>query len=487
MLLVGAVVLLSGGQSIVLSGVPSIVDVDESTATVSEDKTQFDVDVDSNLGESQSILVRLLNTAGNEATSTLSLTAPTGVNMSVEEVDNNILTIDDLGVSSWILTMPARSSIVAGEEWQTVTTDSDSNSVGQHTSIAAVDTDITMISYYDATDGNLKFARTVNGGESASDWTTVASIVTSGDVGRYTDIAAVDSNTAHISYYDVSNTALKVATTNDGGSNWSSANVDSSGDVGRYTSIAALNANVFVSYYDATNGDLVVAKSTNSGTSWTANAVDSIGDVGMHTAIALPDADTVIVGYYDATNQALKIARSIDGGGSWATAVIDSSGDVGREASIVAVDAQTLFVSYYDATNDDLKAAKSVDGGSAWSVSVIDSTGEVGRYASIAASDTSNVFISYQSVTDSSLKVARSTDGGGTWNLVTLDSTGGVGEYTSITAPSASAIAVSYYDGANNNLKFARSIRKAELLIDVERETDDPVGLYTISGAVTGQ
>jgi hypothetical protein len=65
----------------------------------------------------------------------------------------------------------------------------------------------------------------------------------------------------HISYYDATNRDLKYAYWN--GGQWRVETVDSSGEVGEWTSLM-LNAagSAHISYYDHTNGDLKYA--TNS-------------------------------------------------------------------------------------------------------------------------------------------------------------------------------------------------------------------------------
>jgi hypothetical protein len=63
-----------------------------------------------------------------------------------------------------------------------------------------------------------------------------------------------------ISYYDATNGALKYASGGAGG--WTVSTVDSAGgDVGAYTGIAYDNfSRTHISYYDAVNGDLKVAR-----------------------------------------------------------------------------------------------------------------------------------------------------------------------------------------------------------------------------------
>jgi hypothetical protein len=82
--------------------------------------------------------------------------------------------------------------------------------VGTSTSIAIGSNDAVHISYYDATNKDLKYATCASSCSSASSWTTT-SVDTTGIVGSYTSIA-IDSNDAvHISYRDSTNSDLKYA------------------------------------------------------------------------------------------------------------------------------------------------------------------------------------------------------------------------------------------------------------------------------------
>ena len=78
----------------------------------------------------------------------------------------------------------------------------------------------------------------------------------------------------HISYYDATNGNLKYAVKD--GSQWTNITVDSTGNVGYSTSIALDgNENPSISYYDGGNKRLKFA--TKTGSSWTTVIVDSVG------------------------------------------------------------------------------------------------------------------------------------------------------------------------------------------------------------------
>ncbi len=104
-----------------------------------------------------------------------------------------------------------------------------------------------------------------------------------GVVGLYTSQAIVNGNPA-ISYYDQTNGDLKFVRANDasGTSFGTPVTVDSTGDVGQYTSITAVNGILGISYYDVTNGNLKFVRSTDNGLTFSSSiTVDSTGDVGQ--------------------------------------------------------------------------------------------------------------------------------------------------------------------------------------------------------------
>jgi hypothetical protein len=133
------------------------------------------------------------------------------------------------------------------------------------------------VAYYVSSTGDLKFVRAGRGGtvdNTAITFSTVRTVESAGNVGQYCSIASADGAVFYISYYDATNADLKVAKSINSGTSWTLQTVDSSGDVGKYTSIkvvpgATTSADiVYVSYYDATNGDLKLAKSLDGGATW---------------------------------------------------------------------------------------------------------------------------------------------------------------------------------------------------------------------------
>jgi glucose uptake protein GlcU len=345
-----------------------------------------------------------------------------------------------------------------------ITTVDSAGDVGSYSSLV-VDGDNLYISYYDATNGDLKFAKSTDGGATwpLGNFETIDSV---GDVGWYTSIA-VNGTNVYISYLDDTNGTLKFAKSTDGGYTWPAGNIKTIDSVGfiEYNTITVDGANIYISYLDGTNYDLKLAKSTDGGATWPAGnikTVDSTGIVGQFSSVAI-NGTNVYISYYDNDNGNLKLAKSTDSGATWPAGnikTIDSAGDVGMCTSI-AVDGVNVYISYYANIDFDLKIAKSTDSGATWlagNIKTIDSTGNVGGYTSIAINGT-NVYISYYDDDNGNLKFAESTDSGATWpagNIKIVDSAGYVGWYTSI-AVNGTNVYISYYDLSNYDLKLAKS------------------------------
>ena len=85
--------------------------------------------------------------------------------------------------------------------------------------------------------------------------------------------------------------------------------IDSTGAVGVNTSIAiGTNGNPIISYYDLTNSALKVAACNNpTCTTSTNTTIDSNGYVGYFTSIAIGTNGNPIISYYDYVNGALKV------------------------------------------------------------------------------------------------------------------------------------------------------------------------------------
>ena len=318
----------------------------------------------------------------------------------------------------------------------------------------------------------------------------------SGTVGLYPSLKVVNGNPA-ISYYDQTNGDLKFVRAFDpDGANWGiPTTVDSTGQVGYYTSMAVINGNPAITYLDNTNNDLRYVRALNaSGTSWgTPLTLDSAGAVGQYTSLAIVNGNPA-VSYQDETNANLKYIRASDSSGtSWGTSLtLDSSGNVGRDNSLAVVNGNPA-ISYHDATNGDLKFTRALDAnGTSWGTPIAaDSVGDVGSSGSLTTVS-GKPAISYYA-NDGSLRFVRASDvSGTTWGKsIVLANLGNVGQYTSLAVVNGLP-AVSCYDVAHGDLKYVRALDATgsswgePVIVDNHMDSPDDVGLASSQRVVSG-
>ncbi|MCB1278053.1 choice-of-anchor D domain-containing protein [Prosthecobacter sp.] len=331
-----------------------------------------------------------------------------------------------------------------------IAVDGTSSNVGSHCSQAIVDGN-PAISYYDVTNGDLKFVRAST--PDGSTWGTPVTVASAGDVGQYTSLCVVNGNPA-ISYYDVTNGDLKFvrASTADGSAWGTPVTIDSVGDVGQFTSLCVVNGNPAIGYFDADNVDLKFVRASDaSGGSWNAPLTIDISG-GAFVSLAVVNGNPAI-SYSNPNNGNLKFIRASNvDGTSWSGGTsIDTTG--GQYTSLAVVNGNPA-ISYHNPTNGNLKfiRASNVDGTSWSGGTAIDTTG--GEYTSLAVVN-GKPFVSYYNQNNGNLKYIRSNDPSGTsWQTgKSLDTVGDVGQFTSLAVVNNQP-AIAYYDVTNGDLKW---------------------------------
>jgi hypothetical protein len=310
-------------------------------------------------------------------------------------------------------------------------------SVGWRSSLAIGLDGLGLISYYDATNGDLKVAHCDDISCSSATYVTPDS---TGNVGSETSITIGVDGLGLISYYDHTNGDLKAAHCNDiTCSTATTATLDSTGDIGYYTSIAiGVDGLGLISYYDGTYGDLKAAHCNNTTCSTaTTYTLDSTGDIGYSTSITIGVDGLGLISYYDKTNGDLKVAHCNNTTCSTATTyTLDPSvDDVGWSTSITIGINGLALISYYDATNKDLKIAdcNNVTCSTATNF-ILDSSDPTGwGNTSITIGLDGLPLISYFDLANEDLKVAHCNNPlCSTATYYTLDSIGYVGDCSSI-------------------------------------------------------
>lgn len=270
-----------------------------------------------------------------------------------------------------------------------------------------------------------------------AEWST-ETVDSAGDTGQYTSIAAANGR-LHISYYDVTNGDLRYATREAGGA-WDLQTIDKAANSGLHTSIA-VNDYVHISYYKESSSQLKYA--TDETGQWVAGAIDSAHIVGQYTSIHVDRNEKSHISYYDAGDHSLKYASNLSG--AWVMETVDDGGalgNVGRSSSIAVDSRGRVHIGYYDMANGDLKYA--VKDGSGWRISTIDEAGDVGWHSSIAIDSGDGIHIGYGDAGNGVLKYAGMT-GAGSWQTVTVDSAGYLRGAIALAADSAGALHISYY------------------------------------------
>jgi hypothetical protein len=312
------------------------------------------------------------------------------------------------------------------------------------------------VAYYDATGGDLLYARhaaTLAAPAAAGAGWTLTPVDAARDVGDDPSIVVTGGGTVSILYYDRTAGDLRLAVAPAGGA-WTTAVVDHAGDVGRGGALVAdKNGALHACYFDATNGVLKYA--TNRTGAWAARAVTS-APAGADCAIGIDKELRPRLVYYDAASADLKYAR-LD---KTKTIVrtIDSVGDVGATPSLVVGSDGSLSATYYDATKGDLKfaALPSNKPNANWTLAVIDSAGDVGLGASLALAGPGapgTPRIAYTDTTSGQLKVAVKS--GAIWSATAVTGATGASAPVSLALTPAAVGHAVYYNGAMATLDHA--------------------------------
>ncbi|NKE71607.1 FG-GAP-like repeat-containing protein [Candidatus Manganitrophus noduliformans] len=367
-------------------------------------------------------------------------------------------------------TQTDKTIISSDPVWTTQTVDSGGNT-GQHTSIAVDASGNQHISYYDATNQDLKYAKWTG-----SSW-SIQTVESAGNVGLITSIALDSAGNPHISY--AGGGLLKYAKWT--GGSWSIQTVDPSIISSSYSTSLALDSagqphiaymkpnavgnprlyyakwtgsswsiqepNTTVS--SVTGASLALDSSANphiayadsgvikytkwTGSAWTTQNVDTTGSTA-NPSLGLDGAGIPHIGYGRVT--VLKYAKW--NGSAWALQTVAS--DWGNSKTSTVLDGSgNPHIGYY-ATNGDLKYAKWT--GTVWAIQAADISGDVGQYPSLRFDPTGNPQISYYDATNQDLKFAKFAPG--TAVYTTQTGYDPLGRVSSVSYPDGSSVQYAY-------------------------------------------
>jgi hypothetical protein len=351
-------------------------------------------------------------------------------------------------------------SVAASAMGNSIVTVDQDGTVGQYTSMALDAQGNPVISYYDPSETKLKVVHCFD--KNCSSFNAILTPDAASQVGQYSSLVLDHSGNPVVSYYDQANTALKVL--HCGNSSCSSGNTiatpDSVGVVGQYTSIAVDSSDrPVVSYYDVTNGKLKILHCGNAACSAGNSLVkpDTGSSNGVQSSVKLNAAGNPVVAYFDFSNSSLKILRCGNANCTAGNAIdtLDSIGDVGRYPSLVLDGSGNPAVSYLDLSNGDLKVLRC--GNAACSagntIAAADTNGVAGYYSSLALDAAGIPVVSYHNISNGSLKFVHCGNAACTnGNMITSPDASGL--YTSLALDASGNPVVSYYNANQGDLKL---------------------------------
>jgi hypothetical protein len=330
--------------------------------------------------------------------------------------------------------------------------------VGFYTSVAIGADGLGLISYYDFGTRDLRVARCT---DTACASATLQTVDATGDVGTHTSVTIGADGFPLISYFDETNRDLKVAHCHDVACLGATVTPldGAASDVGRYSAVAlGADGRGLITYFDATDSDLKVAKCLDVAcTTAIISTLDSDGSVGLEdTAVTIGADGLGLISYHDATNDGLKVAHCDTP--ACTTAMLTTLDPAGGSYTSVTIGADGLgLIAYFDGTLGNLKVAHCSNVNCTLAtLSTLDSAGNVGIYTSVKVGADGLGLISYWDATSGNLKVAHCSNTACTAaTLSTIDSVGVVGEYAALAIGADGLGLISYYDATNADLKVA--------------------------------
>lgn len=348
----------------------------------------------------------------------------------------------------------------SGRNWTVVTADT-AGDVGMYSSLILHSG--VYISYYDATNGNLKLAHSTDG----TSWSKSVISGTNVNVGLYTSLAIDDDDHLHITFFNVSYGLLQEAYQG-GASKWAFRTIDENHDVGLASSLDLdSTGRPFISYLDDSPNDLKMAERIGPAT-WLTSLVTGTNQIGSYTSLKVDSTGKPHIAFYDATREDLNYAEW--NGSAWAFTSVDRNGDVGQYPSLALDINDKPFISYYDATKKRLLLAHWDIVASKWITAPVDQSTlnppdiNVGKFTSIALDNTAQpntkVFISYyEDAPNYRLKMAYRNIALGPpeWRIYVVDdiTDSEVGQFTSLALTNSWQPRIAYYEKTHTYLKYA--------------------------------
>jgi hypothetical protein len=324
------------------------------------------------------------------------------------------------------------------------------DSVGWYNSMRLDSYNDIHVSYYDDSNGNLKYAY-----GSLFDWNDIVvdyGVLGTDDVGLFSSLYLDKADRPLFLYYDATNNVLRFAQRN----LWDKQTVALS-PAASFQEPGRPNLAVDVARRPhVVFGDTAIHYWFNDGFLWLENSPVDVANAGGYASVAVDSRGLPYVVYYDLNTEELKYNRQDGLGWLAAPVVIDSDDDVGKYASIAIEEFGpdvTVHVAYFDETNDTLKYARFNQNGGAINIEVVDDSSLVGSYPSLVLDGSGRPSISYYNIKDNNLKYAVRL-GSDSWSTGTVISSGKVGLFSSLDLDSAGLPHIAFFDDDTDDLIY---------------------------------
>ncbi len=231
--------------------------------------------------------------------------------------------------------------------------------------------------YYENGGPNLEYGSCSTNCATNGTWTVNVAVDTNTTLGSFVSLTST-GNALHGAYYDETNGNLQYATCDvvssgngscDATSEWTLTSIDTTGNVGQFTDIAVNGSNLGISYYDATNSALKVATCSSTCTTagnWTLTTVeDTTGTTGKSTSIAIDGSGNAYVSYRNGNDDPAYAVSSPNTAPVVGTPTV-SGGALGQATDGTGSFSFSFTVSDADSQTTTVKIEYSDDGGSTW-------------------------------------------------------------------------------------------------------------------------
>ena len=193
----------------------------------------------------------------------------------------------------------------------------DAGIVGDYSSLQLDADGLPAVSYYDATNGDLKFAHCSDAACAGASINTVDGSLSGADVGQFTSLQLDDHGRPVISYYDATNHQLKLARCADLDCASASSNAVDTGegsDYGQFSSLVldSHDGRPTIAYSDAGADSLMLVHCTNDDCTGGQAAVLVDASAGANLSMTVDHDGNPVMAYYGTAGSALVVTRCAD-------------------------------------------------------------------------------------------------------------------------------------------------------------------------------